>query len=167
MMFTLTLLTVFPALTIYAAFSDLLTMTIPNRVSLLLVAGFVPVALMAGLSAPDILLHFATGTVVLTVAFGLFAMGWIGGGDAKLAAAVALWFGFGNVVEYLLLAAVAGGALTLAILMLRSVPLPAFALSWTWLNRLHDPKGGVPYGIALAAAAVMVYPTSPLWQFAS
>jgi Flp pilus assembly protein protease CpaA len=48
-MFTLTL---FPVLTIYAAFSDLLTMTIPNRVSLLLVAGFVPVALMAGLSAP-------------------------------------------------------------------------------------------------------------------
>jgi prepilin peptidase CpaA len=166
-MFTLILLTLFPILTIYAAFSDLLTMTIPNRVSLLLVAGFVPVALMAGLSAPDILLHFASGTVVLVVAFGLFAMGWIGGGDAKLAAAVALWFGVGNTVEFLLLAAIGGGVLTVAVLMLRSVPLPAFALSWTWLNRLHDRKGGVPYGIALAVAAVMVYPSSPLWQLAS
>ena len=68
---------------------------------------------------------------------------------------MALWFGFANVVEYLLLAAIVG-ALTLAVLMLRSVPLPAFAPSWTWLNRLHDPKGGVPYGVALAAAAVMV-----------
>jgi prepilin peptidase CpaA len=100
----------FLILTIYAAVSDLRTVTIPNRISLLLVAGFIPVAVMGGLSVFDILLHCASGTVVLAVAFGLFAMAWVGRGDAKPAAAVALWFGFGKAVEYLLLAAIAGGS---------------------------------------------------------
>jgi prepilin peptidase CpaA len=45
--------------------------------------------------------------------------------------------------------------------------VPAFAMSWTWLDRLHDCESGVRYGVALAAAAVMVDPNSPLWQAAS
>jgi hypothetical protein len=53
---------------------------------------------------------FRERNVVLAVAFGLFAMAWVGRGDAKPAAAVALWFGFGKAVEYLLLAAIAGGS---------------------------------------------------------
>ena len=154
---------VFPVLMAYAAASDLLTMTIPNRLTLALVAGFAVLAVISGLAAQTILLHVLAGGVVLAVTFALFAFGWIGGGDAKLAAATALWFGFTPLVDYLFIAAVGGGLLTLVILALRFFPLPRFALGWTWLSRMHDRNAGVPYGIALAAAALLVYPQSEIW----
>jgi prepilin peptidase CpaA len=160
------LLLVFPALMAYAAASDLLTMTIPNRLSLALVAGFVVFAIFSGLPIQVILLHGGAGAAVLAVSFGLFAFGWIGGGDAKLAAATALWLGFDILMQYLLIASVAGGALTIAVLFLRKLPLPAFAARWPWLSRLHEPNTGVPYGIALAAAALFVYPQTALWSAA-
>jgi prepilin peptidase CpaA len=163
-MITSAVLVAFPLLVIYAAVSDLLTMTIPNGVSLLLVPGFLVCALLVGWSPEQILMHASSGLAVLAAGFILFGLGWIGGGDAKLAAATALWLGFGSLLEYTLLAAVYGGGLTLAIVILRSFPLPAFALGWGWLGRLHDKKSGVPYGIALAAAALVIYPTSALWR---
>jgi prepilin peptidase CpaA len=158
---------IFPLLVIYAAVSDLFTMTIPNRVSLLLVGGFLAGAILVGLSPYDMLLHAACGFAVLAVGFVLFAFRWVGGGDVKLAAATALWFGSEQILDYLLAAALGGGALTLAILSLRSIPLPAFALGWVWLDRLHDRRSGVPYGIALAAAALVVYPDTVFWRVAA
>ena len=155
---------VFPLLVIYAAVSDLFTMTIPNRVSLLLAGAFLACAVMVGLSPSALLLHAACGLAVLAVGFVMFGFGWVGGGDVKLAAATALWIGSEQLADYLLLSALAGGALTLAILSIRAIPLPAFTLGWAWLGRLHDPKGGIPYGIALAAAALSVYPTTALWK---
>ena len=160
---TTPVLLIFPALMAFAAASDLLTMTIPNRLTLALAAAFLAVAATGTLGWSDLLHHVAAAALVLAVTFGFFAFGWIGGGDAKLAAAIALWLGFGVLVEYLFLAALAGGALTLAILALRRLPLPAFAAGWPWLARLHDHRSGVPYGIALAAAALAVYPRSPVW----
>ena len=160
------LLVVFPALMAYAAASDLLTMTIPNRLSLALVIGFVALACVGGLAWQTILLHMGAGAIVLAVTFGMFAAGWIGGGDAKLAAATALWLGFDTLADYLFVAALAGGALTALILALRALPLPRFALGWAWLERMHDRKSGVPYGIALAAAALVVYPHSQIWTSA-
>ncbi|NNM74942.1 A24 family peptidase [Enterovirga aerilata] len=160
------ILVVFPILMAYAAASDLLTMTIPNRLSLALVAGFVALACIGGLTAQAILLHVLAGAFVLAVTFAMFALGWIGGGDAKLAAATALWLGFESLLEYLFIAALCGGGLTLAILVLRHFPLPRFALGWTWLSRMHDRRSGVPYGIALAAAALAVYPQSQIWAVA-
>ena len=157
------LLLLFPALMAFAAASDLLTMTIPNRLTLALVAGFGVLALAVGLPWQAVLLHVAAGALMLLVCFALFAFNWIGGGDAKLAAATALWLGFGALMEYLLLATVAGGVLTLAILSLRQMPVPPFANGWAWLGRLHDGRNGVPYGVALAGAALAVYPHSPLW----
>ena len=158
------LLVLFPLLMILAASSDLFTMTIPNRLALALVVGFVAMAVLSQMGWQAVLMHVAAGTLVLMVAFGLFARGWIGGGDAKLAAGVALWFGFDLLPEYLVISAVAGGALTFALLAMRQVPLPAFAMGWDWLSRLHDRKTGVPYGIALAAAALALYPHSEIWQ---
>jgi prepilin peptidase CpaA len=158
------LLLVFPALMAYAAASDLLTMTIPNRLSLALAAGFAVFAILGGLPLAAILLHLGAGAAVLAASFALFAFGWIGGGDAKLAAATALWLGFGSLVEYLFIASLAGGALTFAILILRKHPLPAFAVRWDWLSRLHEPKTGVPYGIALAAAALFIFPRTAIWS---
>jgi prepilin peptidase CpaA len=160
----LILLMLFPALMAYAAASDLLTMTIPNRISLALVAGFAALVLFGAVPWSDALLHVAAGALVLVVCFGMFAAGWMGGGDAKLAAATALWLGFGtSLLEYLLMASVIGGFLTLGLLAVRRLPLPGFTLGWTWLARLHDHRTGIPYGIALAAAALVVYPRSPVW----
>ena len=152
------LLTVFPAAMAFAAATDLITMTVPNRIAIALVAGFFLIAPIAGLGFTDLGLHVLAGTVALIVTFGFFAMGWIGGGDAKLFAATALWFGPEAVLTYSLTAALIGGALTLVILFWRGTPLPVAFASQGWLLRLHDPNKGVPYGIALAAAGLLVYP---------
>lgn len=156
----------FPLLMAYAASSDLFTMTIPNRLAILLVVSFPVMAYAAGLGFEAILLNLAAGALMLAVTFTVFALGWIGGGDAKLAAATAVWLGFGGLLHYLLLASIAGGALTLVLLVLRRHPLPASFARWPWLLRLHDQKTGIPYGIALAAAALAVYPSSPIWSAA-
>jgi len=151
-------LMMFPALMAFAAASDLFTMTISNRVSLALVAGFLVLALLSGMGLYDILQHLAAGAAVLVVAFGCFAMGWIGGGDAKVAAGAALWFGFGHLMDYLLYASLFGGALTLLLLQFRQWPLPYLFASQTWLLKLHAKESGIPYGIALAIGALMIYP---------
>ena len=103
-------------------------------------------------------MHLAAAAVVLAVAFVFFSQGWIGGGDAKLAAATALWFGFAHLLDYLLYASIFGGILTLALLQFRKLPLPGVLTRQAWIMRLHDSAGDVPYGIALAAAALAVYP---------
>jgi len=151
-------LSLFPALMAFAAASDLLTMTISNRVSLALVAGFLVVALASGMGLSDILLHAGAGATVLTVAFACFAMGWVGGGDAKVAAAAALWFGFADLMNYLVYASLFGGALTLLLLQFRQWPLPYALAGQTWLLRLHAKESGIPYGIALALGALAIYP---------
>jgi prepilin peptidase CpaA len=153
-------LLVFPALVAFAAASDLLTMTISNRISLVLVAGYFVLALAGGASGAEIMAHSAAGLSVLAIAFGFFAMGWIGGGDAKLAAATALWFGFGDLLNYVLYASIFGGALTLLLIQFRLWPLPGILSAQPWLQRLHERNGGIPYGIALAAAALVVYPNT-------
>jgi prepilin peptidase CpaA len=148
----------FPAVMAFAASSDLLTMTISNRVSLILVGGFLVLALMAGMPPTTMLSHAGAAVVVLVVAFVFFARGWIGGGDAKLAAATALWLGFDHLMAYLVYASLFGGMLTLVLLQLRKVPLPRMVAGQEWAERLHRSDAGVPYGIALAAAALAVYP---------
>jgi prepilin peptidase CpaA len=151
-------LTLFPAMMAFAASSDLLTMTIANRVSLILVAGFAVLALLSGITVPELLSHLGAMAVVLAVAFFCFACGWIGGGDAKLAAATALWLGFGHLFDYLIYASLLGGALTILIVQFRTMPMPPLLAGQDWAERLHREGGGVPYGIALAVAALMVYP---------
>jgi len=151
-------LLLFPALMAFAAASDLVTMTISNRISLLLGAGFIVLALLSGMSLHEMLSHAGAGLAVLAVAFLCFAMGWIGGGDAKVAAAAALWFGFGNLLEYLVYVSLFGGALTLLLLQFRQWPLPAALHGQSWLMRLHSKESGIPYGIALALGALLIYP---------
>lgn len=158
-------LTLFPAVMAFAASSDLLTMTIANRVSLILIGGFVILALLSGMSGTEILWHVGAAASVLSVAFVCFARGWIGGGDAKLATATALWFGFGHLMDYLVYASILGGALTLLIVQFRHMPLPRVLTGQVWAERLHRNGGGVPYGIALAIAALLVYPQTP-WMTA-
>jgi prepilin peptidase CpaA len=151
-------LLLFPALMAFAASSDLLTMTISNRLSLALTGSFFLLTLVIGMAPAAIGMHMAAGALVLVIAFGFFSQGWIGGGDAKLAAATALWFGFDYLLDYLVYASLFGGALTLTLLQFRRLPLPAVLARQKWILRLHEHGGGVPYGIALAAAALAVYP---------
>ena len=157
-------LLLFPALIAFAASSDLLTMTISNRISLALAGGFVALALFAGTPLSVVGLHLVAAFIVLAIGFGCFAMGWIGGGDAKLIAATALWFGFPGAVAYLIYASLLGGSLTLALLGVRRLPLPPQLKFVGWIEKLHDAKTGVPYGIALAGAGLAVYPTSIVFK---
>jgi prepilin peptidase CpaA len=159
----LTLL-LFPATMAFAASSDLFTMTISNKISLLLVAGFLVLAPMIGMSPGDIAAHLGAGVSILAITFGFFAFGWIGGGDAKLAAAIALWLGFAQLLPFLLYASLIGGALTLVTLRFRAMPMPRFLVGKVWAERLHQADAGVPYGIALAAAALLVYPETPFMK---
>ena len=159
-------LLLFPALMAFAASSDLFTMTISNRLSLALAGGFFLLALVSGMGLAILGMHLAAAALVLVVAFIFFACGWIGGGDAKLVAATALWFGFGHLLDYLIWASLLGGALTLLLLQFRRFTLPQVLARQKWIKRLHDAGTGVPYGIALAAAALIVYPTTP-WMTAA
>src|ERR1700733_12665391 len=151
-------LLLFPALMAFAAASDLFTMTISNRVSLALVAGFLVLALLSGMGLYDIVSHIGAGAAVLAIAFACFALGWIGGGDAKVASGAALWFGFGHLLDYLLYASLFGGALTLLLLQFRQWPLPYLLAGQPWLLKLHAKDSGIPYGIALAIGALLIYP---------
>jgi prepilin peptidase CpaA len=151
-------LLLFPALMAFAASSDLLTMTISNRLSLALAGGFFVLTIVTGMGLTAIGMHLAAAALVLVITFGLFSQGWIGGGDAKLAAATALWFGFDYLLDYLVYASLFGGLLTLILIQFRHMPLPGPLARQKWILRLHESGGGVPYGIALAAAALMVYP---------
>jgi len=151
-------LLLFPALMAFAASSDLFTMTISNKLSLALVAAFFLLVIVTGMGFAAIGMHLAAAALVLAVAFLLFTQGWIGGGDAKLAAAAALWFGFGHLLDFLVYASLLGGGLTLVLIQFRRLPLPGLLARQDWIMRLHDKAGGVPYGIALAAAALIVYP---------
>lgn len=160
------ILIVFPAAMAYAAASDLFTMTISNRVSLLLVGAFAVIAPATGMGLHEIGLHFAAGFLVLAMTFIMFARGWIGGGDAKLAAAIALWFGFEHMTTFLMLAALFGGWLTMGLLEARNQPLPRFLEREAWAVKLHRVDTGIPYGIALAAAALLTYPSTSFMTLA-
>jgi prepilin peptidase CpaA len=155
-----------PALLAYACFSDLFTMRISNRLCLFVLMLFPVAALAAGMAPAEIGWHFAAGVAVLAISFTLFAFGWVGGGDAKLVAATAVWFGFDLVLQYVALSCIFGGALTIGILFARQHPLPTGLLERPWIAHLHAPTTGIPYGIALGIAALLVLPESAVWRLA-
>ena len=149
----------FPLAMAFAASSDLLTMRISNKLVLLLAAGFVVMALVVEMPLQQFAMHMLCAFVVLVVAFAMFALRWIGGGDAKLAAATTLWLGFGLTLPYLAYTALLGGVLTLAILLLRRIPMPGFVATMPWLDR----KRGIPYGVAMAVAGLLTYSNTAIF----
>jgi prepilin peptidase CpaA len=163
-MVAILVLLLFPALMIYCAANDLVSMTIPNLMSIVAIGAFVPVALAAGLDAKAIGLHFLCGGVVLVATFALFAFGIFGGGDAKMTAAAAVWLGFDRILEFTIGSALLGGFLTLILLSARAYPWPGLVMRVPWIARLTNEKEGIPYGIALGAAALMLYPHTQVWQ---
>lgn len=141
---------------------DVATRTIPNRLSLGLALAFPPFALMAGLGGEAVVAHAAAGGLVLLGGFALFAGGWLGGGDAKLAAAAALWLGPAATPVFLLATMLAGGVFAALILALRARPVPN-ASGLLWLRRLAAPEEGLPYAVALFAGGALALPRSALW----
>ncbi|WP_295808231.1 prepilin peptidase [uncultured Nitratireductor sp.] len=158
---------IFPFCMVFAAISDILSMTIANRVSLILLAAFLVLAPFAGMEWAQIGLHLAAGALVLSATFVLFAVGGMGGGDAKLLAATAVWFGLSvALIQYLVLASVFGGILTVALVYFRNSPLAHFTGGNALLQHLANGKAGVPYGIALGIGGLVTYPETPLMQWA-
>ncbi len=157
------LILLFPILMAFTAAYDLLTMRIPNWIALALIAGFLALALYVGMPLDEVGLHLGMGAIVLVVAFLLFIPGWIGGGDAKVAAAIGLWMGSANIVAFLTYSALLGGLLTIGLLVFRNYVPGWIVPDWPWLKRLHDKSVGAPYGIALAIGAMLVYAQSAIF----
>jgi prepilin peptidase CpaA len=165
-MLTAAILVIFPLCMAMAAFSDLLTMTIPNRLSVILIASFIAIAPLSDLSMHEILMHLGAGAAVFAVCFGLFAFNIMGGGDAKILTASAVWFGFNDsLMLYLIYVSMLGGFLSILVITMRAnynlilvsrIPVPQ--------TMLHAKK--VPYGIAIGTAAFLAFPSSPLVQAA-
>jgi prepilin peptidase CpaA len=158
MIVSLILMILVPALCAYSCFSDLFEMRISNRTCLSILALFGVFAAVTAMPLAVVGWHLLAGILVLLVSFTLFATGYIGGGDAKLVAAISVWVGFSQLWEYIAISSVIGGFLTLAIVAVRSHPLPAFAAGQPWMMRLHDKQSGVPYGIALGLTALIMWP---------
>lgn len=154
---------IFPALVIIAGVHDLVTMKIPNWISVTLVAAFFPIAFLVGLPVQDILMSMALACGVLVVGFVMFALRVIGGGDAKILAAASLWAGMSSVLYFFLYVALAGGALSILLIASRQwFPYLPIGRIPNWLSRLMEPKGDIPYGVAIAVAAALVFPSTIL-----
>ena len=153
---------IFPGLMVLSALEDFLTMTIPNPIPATLTLAYFGLA-AASLPVHAVLSDASCGLTILAMSFTMFSLKWIGGGDAKLAAATALWMGWETILDYGVAASVCGGFLTLGLLTLRSRPLPTVVARLPGFGRLHNPGCGVPYGIALATAGLLEYPHTSLW----
>jgi prepilin peptidase CpaA len=156
------LMLAFPVAMAFAAANDLFTMKIPNKISLVLMAAFAVSALYIRMPIDQALTYTGIGAAFLAAGFVMFSMHLLGGGDAKLMAAGALWMGPDHALFYLAYITIFGGLLSAVILAYRrfvpatSLPLPA------WAIKLHARGSGVPYGIAIAASGLVVYP-STIW----
>ena len=153
-----------PAVLIAAAGWDIASFTIPNFLQAILLAAFVMFAVVTKMPLAALGWHLTAAAIGLAIGFALFATRLVGGGDAKLFACVALWFGFPDIFIYAVIASVFGGALTLLLLAFRWIPLPQFLASKEWLARLHDHRSGVPYGVALASGAFAVLPYTDVFR---
>ncbi|MFN3509075.1 MAG: prepilin peptidase [Allorhizobium sp.] len=153
---------VLPICLALAALTDFLEMTIPNRIPVILIASFLAVMPFSGINLVELGWHFAAAGVVFVVVFALFAMNVMGGGDAKLLSAAALWFGFNaSLAEFLILTAYIGGALTVLVVLARANWMKLEFIGIKLPQTLMAAKK-VPYAIAIGAAGLIAYPSSPL-----
>lgn len=160
--FALLALLVFPAVVIAAAVRDATSYTIPNWMSGLAAASFFPAALIMHLTLAQWGVALGVGLAALAAGVVMFALGWIGGGDAKLFAACGLWLGWPAFLPFLLWTALAGGALATGLLVARRGARAWPVAGPQWLVRLLSPEAAVPYGVAIAVGALASFPESAL-----
>ena len=155
------IIAIFPFCLAMAAFNDLFSMTIPNRIPVILLAAFVAAAGASGMPLADAGMHVAAGALVFAVCLALFAANVMGGGDAKLLTACAVWFGFNmSLLEFAVYVSFIGGVLTLLIVILRSQAQVILAFGFTLPGSLLVAKK-IPYGIAIAIGGFLAFPSSP------
>lgn len=137
-----------------AAVWDALSLTIPNYLVLAVIALFVA-SWPVNFDLSAILFDLLAALIVFVVCFILFALGWLGGGDAKLAPGAAMWAGYDGLLEFVIAMTLAGGVLTIALLAVRG----SFRLAGAEQDRLPVALrwgNPVPYGIAISAGAILV-----------
>jgi prepilin peptidase CpaA len=147
------------ALLIWCAWTDLAHRRIAN-VTVALIAGLYPVALATGLLQGSALIGLACAGTVFALGLAGFALGAIGGGDVKLAAALGLWAGSTDLVGFVMVTALTGAVLSVLILATRNVPFAHYLSA----PIKADPQTGgraatgesVPYGVALAAGGLWI-----------
>lgn len=158
-MFELVALAAFAGLLIYAACSDMARLIIPNWVSIALVALFPVAAFVGDAGFFDVGMHLLFGVGVLAIGFVLFQFNVIGGGDAKLLAAVSVWTGMAAALPFLVWTTVAGGVLALTLLTARQL-MPAGTYP-ALVDHLLKKQNGIPYGVAIMVGALMAIPSLP------
>jgi prepilin peptidase CpaA len=158
------LVLIYPACLLWAAVSDLRTMTIPNRLSLILAVGFFPAALLYKPELGFIFDHLMVGLIGFCLGLAAFALRFMGGGDAKLIAATSLWFSFSGLLPLLVYIALMGGLLTILLILARfffQVYVPSMP---PFMQTLMKPKGDIPYGLGICAGAILAAPYSEILE---
>lgn len=140
------------ALLVAAACQDAAKLTIANIFPTLIILLFPIWVAVAGPEA-DIWMNGVNFLIILGVGLGLFALQWLGGGDVKLFAAVALWFDFSAIIPLVFYVTMAGAGVTIVLALLRrTVPAGVRGkLEWAIFER----KGPIPYGVAIAIGAIL------------
>lgn len=151
------ILVLFPTLVLAAAIGDVLTMRIPNWLNAATAISVVPMAVLAGMPLDVAQWHLLAGLVMLLFGFGLFSRGYIGGGDAKLMAAAALWVGWSALLPFVLVTTLAGGALAIIYKLWQLVRTEHVVRDFAWLRKAIRADLELPYGIAIAVGALWVY----------
>ncbi|HEX2555304.1 MAG TPA: prepilin peptidase [Microvirga sp.] len=151
---------VFGACMVGAGLMDLATMRIRNALVGVLVAAYPVFAVLAGLDPATVAASLAAALAAFALGFGLFALGWIGGGDVKLAVAAVLWLGAGQAGPFAVYTALFGGVFALGLILFRRARLAPGLRDAAWIARLHAPGNGIPYAVPMAAAALLTLPHS-------
>lgn len=149
----------FPALLIYAAWSDVRSMLINNWVSIVLAVAFVPAAAASGMSMSEFGAHLGFAALALMVGATLFYLGVFGGGDAKVIAAASLWLGFPGAGPFFFYMALCGGLLAFVLIVARRMKI---AEPPAWARKILSPTEGAPYAVAICAGALLAAPASPM-----
>ncbi|MEL6299195.1 MAG: prepilin peptidase [Pseudomonadota bacterium] len=157
----------FPAAMTFAGFTDMVTMTIPNKLTMFLLAAFLVAAVAVRMPLEQFAVHMAVGGVMLIVMMTLFAFNLLGGGDAKLIVAASLWIGFEHLTMFMFYVALLGGVLSLGILFYRSIMPPTWLARQDWALRLHGQGSGVPYGLAIGGAGLLMFPSTAWFTYAA
>lgn len=158
---TILALLFYPAVMLHAGVGDLRTMRIPNRLVLLLLAGYLLAIPLAPLTLADVAWSVAAAAAVFALGLVAFSFRWMGGGDVKLLTVAALWLGAGNIAPLIFYTSLFGALLTIFVLIFRALRLPAAWRRRHWISKLHHRGSGVPYGVAIAAAGILVYLQTP------
>ncbi len=160
-MIALAALFLFVGLLLYAAASDVASLTIPNWLCIALAAAFPIAALLTSVPLSQLGMHALFGFAVLAVGFFLFQANILGGGDAKLLAAVAVWTGYPAFLPFLFWMAVSGGILAASLLAARQV-MKQTETNPPFVNRLLKEQNGIPYGVAIMIGGLACAPQIPI-----